>query len=150
MLPGKLRVFSGMQVAPTYSIKHRHYRATILHYIVGGLNQKFLPQISGIVIFEYTDWGKSMARQKGSRTGRCQGCNHLERVRIERFAGGGCIDQGIGAKIRDRLSRPAPGQAAFWRPAMVLPRPIREDITPHRKPRSLKLFHTWMQYEDWR
>src|SRR5438067_8970362 len=38
-------------------------------------------------------------------------------------AGGGCIDQGIGAKIRDRLSRPAPGQAAFWRPAMVLPRP---------------------------
>src|SRR5207237_8167814 len=36
-------------------------------------------------IFEYTDWGKSMARQKGSRTGRCQGCNHLERVRIERL-----------------------------------------------------------------
>ncbi len=26
-----------------------------------------------------------MARQKGSRTGRCQGCNHLERVRIERL-----------------------------------------------------------------
>jgi len=28
--------------------------------------------------------------------------------------------------------------------------PFREDITPHRKPRSLRLFHTWMQYEDWR
>src|SRR5205807_1207342 len=26
-----------------------------------------------------------MARQKGSLTGRCQGCNHPERVRIERF-----------------------------------------------------------------
>ena len=26
-----------------------------------------------------------MARQRGSRTGRCQGCNHLERVRIERL-----------------------------------------------------------------
>ena len=26
-----------------------------------------------------------MARPKGSRSGRCQGCNHVERVRIERF-----------------------------------------------------------------
>src|SRR5437868_14063032 len=26
-----------------------------------------------------------MARRRGSRTGRCQGCNHLERVRIERL-----------------------------------------------------------------
>jgi sulfur-carrier protein len=26
-----------------------------------------------------------MARQRGSRTGRCQGCNHLEGVRIERL-----------------------------------------------------------------
>src|SRR5215472_13402526 len=30
-----------------------------------------------------------MARQKGSRTGRCQGCNHLERVRIERLLSAG-------------------------------------------------------------
>jgi hypothetical protein len=30
-----------------------------------------------------------MARQKGSRTGRCQGCNHLERVRIERLLAAG-------------------------------------------------------------
>ena len=29
--------------------------------------------------------GKAMARQKGSRTGRCQGCSHLDRVRIERL-----------------------------------------------------------------
>src|SRR5689334_25340113 len=34
-----------------------------------------------------------MARQKGSRTGRCQGCNHLERVRIERL-------QAAGASIK--------------------------------------------------
>jgi hypothetical protein len=26
-----------------------------------------------------------MARPNGSRTGRCQGCNHAERVRIERL-----------------------------------------------------------------
>ena len=30
-----------------------------------------------------------MARQKGSRTGRCQGCNHLERLRIERLLAAG-------------------------------------------------------------
>src|ERR1700745_3511350 len=30
-----------------------------------------------------------MARQRGSRTGRCQGCNHLERVRIERLLAAG-------------------------------------------------------------
>ena len=90
-----------------------------------------------------------MARQKGSRTGRCQGCNHLERVRIGRLLAAGASIKGSAQNSRSTI-RPAPGQAAFWRPAMVLPRPIREDITPHRKPRSLKLFHTWMQYEDWR
>ena len=30
-----------------------------------------------------------MARQRGSRTGRCQGCNHLERMRIERLLAAG-------------------------------------------------------------
>src|SRR6516225_9382953 len=30
-----------------------------------------------------------MARQKGSRTGRCQGCNHVERARIERLLAAG-------------------------------------------------------------
>ena len=30
-----------------------------------------------------------MARQKGSLTGRCRGCNHPERVRIERFLAAG-------------------------------------------------------------
>jgi hypothetical protein len=33
--------------------------------------------------------GNLMARQNGSRTGRCQGCNHLERVRIERLLSAG-------------------------------------------------------------
>src|SRR5262245_29898763 len=32
-----------------------------------------------------------MGREKGSRTGRCQGCKHLERVRIERLLAGGSI-----------------------------------------------------------
>jgi hypothetical protein len=35
-----------------------------------------------------------MARQSGSRSGRCQGCNHLDRVRIEHLlAAGGSIDR---------------------------------------------------------
>src|SRR5438874_5242633 len=99
MLPGKLRVFSGMQVAPTYSIKHRHYRATILHYIVRGLNREFMPRTSGILIFEYIDWKKSMARKRSSRTGRCQGCNHLERVRIERLLAAGASIKGAARKF---------------------------------------------------
>src|SRR5690242_13352670 len=35
-----------------------------------------------------------MARQKGSPTGRCQGCNHPERVRIERF-----LARGLGGAV---------------------------------------------------
>src|SRR5438270_13129988 len=35
-----------------------------------------------------------MARQKGSLTGRCQGCNHPERVRIERFLAAGASIKG--------------------------------------------------------
>src|SRR5438309_5569770 len=58
-----------------------------------------MPQISGIVIFEYIDWGKSMARQKGSRTGRCQGCNHLERVRMERLLAAGGSIKGAARKF---------------------------------------------------
>jgi hypothetical protein len=40
-----------------------------------------------------------MARQKGSRTGRCQGCNHLERVRIERFVATGASIKGTVRKF---------------------------------------------------
>ena len=58
-----------------------------------------MPQTSGIVIFEYIDWGKSMARQRGSRTGRCQGCNHLERVRIERLLAAGASIKGAARKF---------------------------------------------------
>src|SRR5207237_4083126 len=58
-----------------------------------------MPQIRGIVIFEYTDWGKSMARQRGSRTGRCQGCNHPERVRIERLLAAGASIKGAARKF---------------------------------------------------
>ena len=40
-----------------------------------------------------------MARRKGSRTGRCQGCNHLERVRIERFLAVGASIKGTARKF---------------------------------------------------
>ena len=40
-----------------------------------------------------------MARQKGSRTGRCQGCNHLERVRIERLLVAGASIKGTARKF---------------------------------------------------
>jgi hypothetical protein len=40
-----------------------------------------------------------MARQSGSRTGRCQGCNHLERVRIERLLAAGGSIKGAARKF---------------------------------------------------
>jgi hypothetical protein len=40
-----------------------------------------------------------MARQKGSRTGRCQGCNHVERVRIERLLAAGASIKGTARKF---------------------------------------------------
>src|SRR5215831_2040265 len=40
-----------------------------------------------------------MARPKGSRTGRCQGCNHVERVRIERFLAAGASIKGAARKF---------------------------------------------------
>jgi hypothetical protein len=47
-----------------------------------------------------------MARQKGSRTGRCQGCNHLERVRIERLLAAGASINGTARKFE--IDYPAP------------------------------------------
>jgi len=40
-----------------------------------------------------------MARPKGSRTGRCQGCNHAERARIERFLAAGASIKGAARKF---------------------------------------------------
>src|SRR5215813_3565754 len=40
-----------------------------------------------------------MAREKGSRTGRCQGCKHLERVRIERLLAAGASIKGTARKF---------------------------------------------------
>jgi hypothetical protein len=40
-----------------------------------------------------------MARPKGSRTGRCQGCNHVERVRIERLLAAGASIKGAARKF---------------------------------------------------
>ena len=40
-----------------------------------------------------------MARQKGSRTGRCRGCNHLERMRIERLLAAGSSLKGTARKF---------------------------------------------------
>jgi hypothetical protein len=40
-----------------------------------------------------------MGREKGSRTGRCQGCNHLERVRIERLLAAGASIKATARKF---------------------------------------------------
>ena len=40
-----------------------------------------------------------MARQKGSRTRRCQGCNHIERARIERLLAAGASIKGTARKF---------------------------------------------------
>src|SRR5215472_3269791 len=40
-----------------------------------------------------------MPRPKGSRTGRCQGCNHVERVWIERFLAAGASIKGTARKF---------------------------------------------------
>src|SRR6201982_1383736 len=40
-----------------------------------------------------------MARQRGSRTGRCQGCNHLERMGIERLPAAGASIKGAARKF---------------------------------------------------
>ena len=40
-----------------------------------------------------------MAGRKGSRTGRCQGCNHSERVRIERLLAAGASIKGAARKF---------------------------------------------------
>src|SRR6516162_7840657 len=40
-----------------------------------------------------------MARQKGSRSGRCRGCNHLERVRIERLLAAGASIKAASRKF---------------------------------------------------
>src|SRR5215471_17699649 len=40
-----------------------------------------------------------MGRPKGSRTGRCQGCNHLERVRIERLLAAGASIKAAARKF---------------------------------------------------
>src|ERR1700747_3693195 len=40
-----------------------------------------------------------MAGRKGSPTGRCQGCNHSERVRIERFLAAGASIKGAARKF---------------------------------------------------
>jgi hypothetical protein len=40
-----------------------------------------------------------MARQKGSRNGHCQGCNHVERARIERLLAAGASPKGTARKF---------------------------------------------------
>src|SRR5262244_1905374 len=40
-----------------------------------------------------------MARRKGAPTGRCRGCNHPERVRIERFLAAGASIKGAARKF---------------------------------------------------
>src|SRR6516165_12521516 len=49
--------------------------------------------------FTRNDSGGAMARQKGSRTGRCQGCNHIERVRSARLLAAGASIKGTARKF---------------------------------------------------
>src|SRR5262250_2069417 len=58
-----------------------------------------MPQTNGTSFFEDIEWRNYMARPKGSRTGRCQGCNHVERVRIERFLAAGASIKGAARKF---------------------------------------------------
>ena len=46
-----------------------------------------------------------MTREKGSRTGRCQGCNHIERVRIERLLAAGAGEAVSKSALRLRFLR---------------------------------------------
>src|SRR5262249_31966287 len=55
--------------------------------------------ISGRVCERLKPVGGTMARRKGSRTGRCQGCTHLERVRIERLLAAGGSIKGAARKF---------------------------------------------------
>src|ERR1700720_32734 len=68
-----------------------------------------------------------MARPKGSRTGRCQGCNHLERVRIERLLAAGASIKGTARKFTidhhalrrhwiNHVSGPMVGMISGWLP----------------------------------
>jgi hypothetical protein len=54
-----------------------------------------------------------MARPKGSRTGRCQGCNHVERMRIERFLAAGASRRALRAGSLSGLTRPVPSDAVL-------------------------------------
>ena len=76
---------------------YRHYRAVITRYkfaiFVG--RKPFLPG----KFFEGHKRGRPMGRERGSRTGRCQGCKHLERARIERLLAAGASIKGTARKF---------------------------------------------------
>jgi hypothetical protein len=55
--------------------------------------------VSAKILLPIIETDLKMARQKGSRTGRCQGCNHLERVRIERLLAAGASIKGTARKF---------------------------------------------------
>src|SRR4029077_2260189 len=78
-------------------IGYRHYRAVITRYkfaiFVG--RKPFLPG----KFFEGHKRGRPMGRERGSRTGRCQGCKHLERARIERLLAAGASIKGTARKF---------------------------------------------------
>jgi hypothetical protein len=87
----------------TCPVAYRHYRAAISHYKLQCLEQDFKADTDTRRRRRFLNgfkwWGKSMARQKGSQTGRCQGCNHLERMRIERLVAAGASIKGTARKF---------------------------------------------------
>src|SRR5690348_16845336 len=69
------------------------------------------------LIFLYLE--KSMARQRGSRTGRCQGCNHLERARIERLLA--TAHRSMEPRENSRSTIKAPDLSFLERPSRIQP-----------------------------
>jgi len=62
-----------------------------------------------------------MAGRKGTPTGRCQGCNHPERVRIERVPFSRRLTGAMGPRFRRDLE----AIANYWAGRRTPPGPIR-------------------------
>ena len=73
-----------------------------------------------------------MARRKGAPTGRCQGCNQPERVRIERFLAAGASIKGAARKFdieyhalcrhwTNHVSAEVRARFLVWRPSLIKP-----------------------------
>jgi predicted DNA-binding transcriptional regulator AlpA len=93
---GKLRFGAEFRLSPA----NCHNRAEILHYRRAVLEQHLFSEQLNLTLTH--NFERMMARQKGSLTGRCQGCKHPERVRVERFLAAGASIKGAGPEVCDQ------------------------------------------------